>query len=112
MSLVCWSESMHCHSVVLTTSSIGICGCWWWGGDTSGRCIHQPAFSLAEQGIVLVQVQAACRVSWLEEVILDFLEVHGLREAVAMVKQAGKRCIVCTPRSGPVLAPSSEYPPL
>ena len=52
-----------------------------------------------------MQVQAACQVPWLEEVILDFLEVHGLKEAVSLVKQAGKRCIVCTPRSGPTLAP-------
>ena len=36
-----------------------------------------------------MQVQAACQVPWLEEVILDFLEVHGLKEAVSLVKQAG-----------------------
>ncbi len=63
------------------------------------------SFTLAEQGKVLVQVQAACQISWLEEVILDFLEVHGLKEAVNLVKQAGKRCIVCTPRFAPTLAP-------
>ncbi len=62
--------------------------------------------SMAEQSRVLVQVQAACQVPWLDDVILDFLEVHGLKEAVSLVKQAGKRCVVCTPRSGPALAPS------
>ena len=62
--------------------------------------------SLTEQGKSPAQVQAACQVSWLEEVILDFLEVHGLKEAVSLVKQAGKRCIVCTPRSGPALPQS------
>ena len=51
------------------------------------------------------QADAACQVPWLEEVALDFLEVHGLREAVARVKQAGKRCIVATPR---VIKPNEE----
>jgi hypothetical protein len=45
-----------------------------------------------------MQVEAACRVPWLKEVILDFLEVHGLKEAVGFVKAASKKCIVCTPR--------------
>ena len=51
-----------------------------------------------------MQAEAACRVPWLKEVILDFLEVHGLKEAVGLVKAAGKKCIVCTPR-----CESSEY---
>ena len=58
---------------------------------------------------MLAQVQAACEVPWLSEVILDFLEVHGLKEAVGLVKQAGKRCVVCTPRSAPVLALSPDF---
>jgi hypothetical protein len=37
------------------------------------------------------QVSAALDVPWLQEVILDFLEVHGLKEAVAAVKGAGKQ---------------------
>ena len=45
-----------------------------------------------------MQVQAACQIEWLSDVILDFLEVHGLKEAVALVKQSGKKCTVCTPR--------------
>ncbi|KAJ1493574.1 peptidase family U32-domain-containing protein [Baffinella frigidus] len=44
------------------------------------------------------QAEAAVEVEWLEEVMLDFLEVHGLREAVAAVQAAGKRAVVCTPR--------------
>lgn len=44
------------------------------------------------------QVQAALEVPWLEEVIVDFLEVHGLKEAVAAVRAAGKRVVVALPR--------------
>lgn len=51
---------------------------------------------------VALQVEEACKVPWLGEVILDFLEVHGLKEAVALVKGSGKRCVVCTPRHAPV----------
>lgn len=39
------------------------------------------------------QVSAACAIPWLEEIYLDFLEVHGLREAVKQVQDAGKRCV-------------------
>lgn len=41
------------------------------------------------------QVSAALAVPWLWEVVLDFLEVHGLKEAVAAVKGAGKQVGVC-----------------
>ena len=44
------------------------------------------------------QATAACAVPWLTEVTLDFLEVHGLREAVRGVKESGKRAVVATPR--------------
>jgi hypothetical protein len=37
------------------------------------------------------QVSAALEVPWLQEVIVDFLEVHGLKEAVAAVQGAGKQ---------------------
>jgi hypothetical protein len=37
------------------------------------------------------QVSAALAVPWLQEVVLDFLEVHGLKEAVAAVRGAGKQ---------------------
>ena len=39
-------------------------------------------------------MEAACALPWLEEVILDFLEVHGLRAACAAVRAAGKRLVV------------------
>ena len=44
------------------------------------------------------QVDAAIQVPWLKDIILDFLEVHGLKEAVAAVKASGKRCTVASPR--------------
>ncbi|KAK3270224.1 Peptidase U32 [Cymbomonas tetramitiformis] len=44
-------------------------------------------------------------VAWLEEVILDFLEVQGLKEACQMVREAGKKVVVATPR---VLKPDEE----
>lgn len=37
------------------------------------------------------QVSAALAVPWLKEVVLDFLEVQGLKEAVAAVRGAGKQ---------------------
>lgn len=51
------------------------------------------------------QVHAALRCAWLEEVIVDFLEVHGLKDAVNAVQAAGRRCIVATPR---VLKPDEQ----
>lgn len=42
--------------------------------------------------------QAACAIAWLEEICLDFLEVHGLREAVRAVQAAGKKAVVASPR--------------
>ena len=68
------------------------------------RSAHVLASRVLSWGISLfhhesgMQVEAACRVPWLKEVILDFLEVHGLEEAVGLVKAAGKKCILCTPR--------------
>lgn len=44
------------------------------------------------------QVDAAAAVPWLSEMILDFLEVHGLKEACATVREAGKRVVVAAPR--------------
>ena len=51
------------------------------------------------------QVEAALEVQWLEEVILDFLEVQGLQEAVTAVRAAGKHVVVATPR---VLKPEED----
>lgn len=51
------------------------------------------------------QVHAALRCDWLEEIIVDFLEVHGLKDAVNAVRAANRRCIVATPR---VLKPDEQ----
>jgi hypothetical protein len=37
------------------------------------------------------QVEAACAVPWLQEVILDFLEVQGIKEAVVFARMSRKR---------------------
>lgn len=44
------------------------------------------------------QVAEVVQLPWLTEVVLDFLEAHGLREAVQLVQRAGKKCVVATPR--------------
>jgi len=51
------------------------------------------------------QVAAALEVPWLQEVVLDFLEVQGLKEAVRQVQGAGRVAVVATPR---VLKPDEE----
>ncbi|GIL60544.1 hypothetical protein Vafri_15096 [Volvox africanus] len=51
------------------------------------------------------QVDAALRVPWLREVIVDFLEVLGLKEAVAAIRASGRRVVVATPR---VLKPDEQ----
>eukprot|EP00890_Picochlorum_soloecismus_P002128 jgi/Picsp_1/2916/NSC_01141-R1_peptidase u32 len=52
------------------------------------------------------QVDAAITVDWLEEIIIDFLEVKGLRESCDKVHQAGKRVIVAAPR---ILKPDEQH---
>lgn len=52
------------------------------------------------------QVAAAVKVPWLEEVILDFLEVKGLATSCDMVRKAGKRVIVATPR---IMKPDEKH---
>jgi hypothetical protein len=44
------------------------------------------------------QVKAACSIEWLDEIIVDFLEIQGLRECVEEVKRAHKTVVVATPR--------------
>ncbi|GLI60382.1 hypothetical protein VaNZ11_002388 [Volvox africanus] len=51
------------------------------------------------------QVDAALQVPWLREVIVDFLEVLGLKEAVAAIRASGRRVVVATPR---VLKPDEQ----
>jgi U32 family peptidase len=51
------------------------------------------------------QVDVVLGLEWLGEVALDFLEVHGLREAVKKVQRAGKKAVVATPR---ILKPNEQ----
>ncbi|GFR48190.1 hypothetical protein Agub_g10043 [Astrephomene gubernaculifera] len=51
------------------------------------------------------QVAAAVQVPWLREVVLDFLEAMGLKEAVGAVRASGRRVVVATPR---VLKPDEQ----
>jgi hypothetical protein len=51
------------------------------------------------------QVAAALELPWVSEVILDFLEVHGLKEAAASVRAARRRLVVALPR---ILKPDEQ----
>ena len=51
------------------------------------------------------QAEAAIQVNGVEEIALDFLEVHGLQKTVQLVQAAGKFAVVATPR---VLKPEEE----
>jgi putative protease len=51
------------------------------------------------------QAEAAIQVNGVEEIALDFLEVHGLQKTVQLVQGAGKIAVVATPR---VLKPEEE----
>lgn len=44
------------------------------------------------------QVEAAINIPELDEIIVDFLEVHGLKDACERVRNSGKRLIVAAPR--------------
>ena len=52
------------------------------------------------------QVDAAIKVDWLEEIILDFLEVKGLQKSCEKVHNARKKVIVATPR---IMKPDERY---
>jgi hypothetical protein len=52
-----------------------------------------------------LQVAAACSLPYIQEITLDFLEVHGLREAVQEIKNAKKIAVVATPR---IIKPNEE----
>ena len=67
-------------------------------GAAAAQQGHQQQQQQQQHGPVLrvlcrtpEQVSAALEVPWLQEVIVDFLEVHGLKEAVAAVQGAGKQ---------------------
>ena len=52
------------------------------------------------------QVSAAASVEWLEEIVLDFLEVKGLAKSIALVKAKSKRVTVAMPR---ILKPQEKH---
>jgi len=51
------------------------------------------------------QVAAALALEGVDELVLDFLEVHGLKEACGLVRAAGRRLVVAAPR---VFKPGEE----
>ena len=51
------------------------------------------------------QAVSALNVPWLKEIVLDFLEVHGLQDMVRSVQASGRTAVVATPR---VLKPNEE----
>ncbi len=53
----------------------------------------------------LAQVEAACAIEGVDEIAVDFLEVKGLGDAVALVRASGRRAIAVSPR---VLKPNEE----
>lgn len=55
------------------------------------------------------QVDAVCLLPWVDEIIVDFLEVHGLREACTAVRSSRKRLVVALPR---ILKPGEHQLPL
>ncbi|KAL4437803.1 hypothetical protein ABPG77_005715 [Micractinium sp. CCAP 211/92] len=78
------------------------------GGDepsTSGRTEHAVGPVLRVLCRSKAQVEAALALPWLQEIVLDFLEVHGLKEACGAVRAAGRRVVVATPR---VLKPDEQ----
>ena len=69
---------------------------------TSLRAAHASLSVLCRTPL---QVTAACSLPYIQEITLDFLEVHGLREAVQEIKNAKKVAVVATPR---IIKPNEE----
>ena len=84
------------------------------GGDRLSRRVQRKE-EWVQKGVEEAQVTVLCRtraqaeasiqVPWLEEIMIDFLEVQGLKEAVELVRGSGKRVVVVTPR---VLKPQED----
>ena len=80
-------------------------------GETSGETLVAEEVSQQQKVKFSVlcrtpaQVAAAVAIEDLSEVAVDFLEVHGLQNAVNSIRAAGKRVVVATPR---VLKPDEE----
>ena len=87
---------------------------WWGAVEDSEEFVAsaRSASSNKAQGASIsvlcrtrAQAEAAMEIAWIDEVALDFLEVHGLQKTTRAVQAAGKRAIVATPR---VLKPQEE----
>lgn len=88
----------------------------WWGDimnqkDKPTRGASSSSSSMGSKPSISVlcrtraQAEAAIQVNGVEEIALDFLEVHGLQKTVQLVQGAGKIAVVATPR---VLKPEEE----
>lgn len=89
----------------------------WWGNVTDGverrddaRASTRDVSTRVGPSVSVLcrtraQAEAAVGVDGVEEIALDFLEVHGLQKAVRAVRDAGKTAVVATPR---VLKPEEE----
>jgi putative protease len=73
------------------------------GSANSGSRSSKPSLSVLCR--TREQAEAALEVDWLDEIVLDFLEVHGLQAAVDAVRASGRSAVVATPR---VLKPDEE----
>ena len=87
----------------------------WWGvpientasskrGETSSSQLSdEPKLTVLCR--TMEQVETCCAFDFLDEIQADFLEVHGLRDAVKKIQETGKKAVVATPR---VLKPDEE----
>ena len=91
----------------------------WWGIESSQSFEKKDVILLENEESIdniaspkltvlcrtMEQVETCCKFEFLNEIQCDFLEVHGLREAVKKIQAAGKKAVVATPR---VLKPDEE----
>ena len=73
------------------------------GETTSSQLSDEP--KLTPLCRTMEQVETCCAFDFLDEIQADFLEVHGLRDAVKKIQETGKKAVVATPR---VLKPDEE----
>ena len=73
------------------------------GETTSSQLSDEPKLTVLCR--TMEQVETCCAFDFLDEIQADFLEVHGLRDAVKKIQETGKKAVVATPR---VLKPDEE----
>lgn len=87
---------------------------WWGDGErksqtsttaTTTKSVRNDEASISVLCRTRAQAEAAIEAAGFDEIVLDFLEVHGLAKAVKLVQDAGKTAVVATPR---VLKPEEE----